>query len=180
MRWIAIICVLILTTTMLYGCGDPATKYKLMSFFFDGVPHPDAEKAKQSEIQARAENSSGKITLKKYGEHGPFAAKLCEGCHARGATNRLIMPVEALCNNCHVLRTGTKNVHGPIAGGGCIVCHEPHGSGYPFLLVSEPQDFCLYCHKKDDVLKNPVHSDAELQCTTCHDAHMSDNEFLLR
>lgn len=177
MRWAAIICVLILTTAMLYGCGDPATKYKLMSFFFDGVPPPEAEKAKTSE--APPKKGEIKIT-KKYGEHGPYASKLCEGCHVRGTFNRLIMPVEELCYRCHILKMDQKRIHGPIAGGGCIVCHKPHGSNYPFLLVSESQGFCLYCHKKDDVLKNPVHSDAELQCTTCHDAHMSDNDFLLR
>ena len=164
---------------MLYGCGDPVTKHKLLSFFFDGVPHPDKEKSEDGGKTPLTALSRQKMA-KKYGEHGPFAAKLCEGCHVRGATNRLIMPVEELCSHCHVFKTDKKNVHGPIDGGGCIVCHAPHGSNYQFLLVSEPKDFCLYCHNKDDVLKSAVHNGIELECTTCHDAHMSDNAFLLR
>lgn len=154
--------------------GAPEQRYKVLSFLFDGVP--SHKKGDAGSVKtASGKNIPQTVNI----EHGPYAARLCEGCHQRGS-NKLIMPIEALCLNCHTFRTD-KRLHGPIASGGCKVCHDPHTSSNRFLLVSEATEFCFYCHDRNAVSKRDVHKGInDVVCITCHDAHMSDNEFLLK
>jgi len=156
-----------------FGC-EPRTNYQVLSFFFDGVPNPD-----QAAQNGTAGGEKPKLARTTYREHGPFAAKMCDGCHDR-STNVLIMPVEKLCLNCHTIPLDKKYIHGPVVSGGCKVCHDPHGSAFPFLLVSEPVHFCYYCHSEKDVMKNEVHNGVTEACTVCHNAHMSDKQYLLK
>lgn len=173
MKWVVL---LVLSATLFSGCTPQTqSQYKVLSFFFDGVPNPD-------EIKAEVTTEEGKKTLAQtsvYKEHGPYAAKQCSGCHDRGS-NRLVVPKQELCFQCHTLDIRKKYIHGPLESGGCTVCHQPHGSSYAFLLVAEPKEFCLYCHAKEDVARNPVHGDLDVQCTICHDAHGSNERYLLR
>jgi predicted CXXCH cytochrome family protein len=105
---------------------------------------------------------------------------MCDGCH-EPQTNKLLLPVEELCLNCHeIFSVVKKTVHGPLASGGCIVCHNPHGSTNPYLLVSHPLEFCMFCHKQEDILRREVHKEQSIGCTVCHSAHGSDNAYLLR
>jgi predicted CXXCH cytochrome family protein len=163
-------------SSFLCGCA-PEKRYKVLSFFFDGVPNP-AEMPKQVQ-RGPGGGAEPPVVKKTYRMHGPYAAKLCSGCHQRG-TNILILPIEKLCLNCHIIQMNKKYIHGPVASGGCKICHEPHGSSFPFLLVSEPQKFCFYCHKEKDVARNEVHAGITEGCTDCHDAHMADNKNLLK
>lgn len=164
---------------LLYGC-EATTRYKVLSFFFDGVPEPGTE---TRETSVRASRKEGTTVTKeagsKYKEHGPYAARLCEGCHMR-ATNALVLPIEELCFKCHSINLSRKYIHGPLASGGCKICHEPHGSIYPFLLVSEAKNFCIHCHEKAAIEKSEVHTGTEAQCTYCHDAHSSNYKYLLK
>jgi len=167
---------LILFTTLYTGCAPQTqSQYKMLSFFFDGVPNPEE---KQAEV-AKVEERKGLVQTSIYKEHGPYAAKQCGGCHDRGS-NRLIVPKQELCFQCHTLDIRKKYIHGPLASGGCTVCHQPHGSSYAFLLVAEPKEFCLYCHAKEDISRNAVHGEMDAQCTMCHDAHGSNEQYLLR
>ena len=165
--------------SLLSGC-ESKSSYKVLSFFFDGVPNPDDVTADQAESRRQrlaAERGSKKGV---YRDHGPFGAKKCEACHEK-ASNKLVLPLEQLCFKCHTLDVGKKYIHGPLATGGCRVCHLPHGSSFDFLLVSEPKDFCLHCHSRDDIFRSDIHREAEQQqCTVCHDAHSSDIEHLLK
>ena len=163
----------LLSLFLLCGCGEKA-RYPALSFFFDGVPLPGETKDK-IKVEKKEEIQKRTIAV----EHGPYAAKQCGGCHVPGS-NMLVVPKDELCLQCHVLDMKKKNMHGPLASGGCEVCHQPHLSRYSYLLVSEPKEFCLYCHKAADVFSNPVHKTAEAQCTGCHDAHGSDKAYLLK
>ena len=120
------------------GCST-AKHHRVLSFFFDGVPDPQAAVVSTGpEVQAAVGRQ-----LVRPGEHGPFAAKLCDGCHDSKATNALVAPIEQLCVRCHELGATQAYVHGPLASGGCLVCHDPHRSANRFLLVSASDGFCL-------------------------------------
>lgn len=165
----------VLIVAFLTGC-EARTRYKVLSFFFDGVPDPDKVAALATD---RGKEAGGKAPRPLYRGHGPYEARMCDACHLR-ATNTLSLPIEELCFKCHALDIRKKYLHGPVGVGGCRVCHEPHGSGRPFLLVSEPQKFCFYCHDEKMVSGNEVHKGVDAPCTACHDAHSSDSRFLLK
>jgi len=172
-----LLCALLLVVVGLYGCA-PETKYKVLSFFFDGVPKPEAPVGKKKPGQHEEEVERMKAVA--YHMHGPYASRHCEGCHTPGS-NVLLLPKNKLCLRCHVLDLSKKYVHGPVAAGGCLKCHDPHGSAYPYFLAAAPATFCLRCHEKKEVFRNKAHDgiDGE-QCTVCHDAHSSNKEFLLK
>ncbi|HYA87951.1 MAG TPA: cytochrome c3 family protein [Nitrospirota bacterium] len=167
---------LLMITLAVLGCS-PETRYNTLSFFFDGVPAP-GDHGDQTTL-GRRKSLRAKEGSPEYKSHGPYAAKLCDACHVQGG-GQLIMPVEELCLNCHNLNIRKKYIHGPVASGGCRVCHNPHGSGKPFLLVDEPRTFCFYCHDPVEIGSREVHKDSVgTQCTECHNPHASDNDFLL-
>lgn len=181
-RGLARVCVLALcvdaAAALSTGCSA-TSRHKTLTFLFDGVPplkSPGATEAKQT----AASPNAPRPRLAVYREHGPYAAKLCNACHQAGATNALIEPGERLCYRCHALRLDKRYIHGPIASGGCLVCHDPHSSRFRYLLVSESDAFCLRCHDPTTVARISAHDGRQENCTACHDAHMSDRRFLLK
>ena len=175
--WTIVACVSVVAV-MSIGC-NATSRYKVLSFFFDGVPPPEPVGAAEGKAAAVA---AGAVPARDvaFRAHGPYAAKLCNACHEPGAMNTLVVPVEQLCFRCHEFKVNKKYVHGPLASGGCTACHDPHSSRYRYLLVSESDDFCFYCHSREAVAKNAAHRDVTEQCTVCHDPHMSDKKYLLR
>ncbi len=168
---------LLLGLSLICGCAPKTeSQYKVLSFFFDGVPNP-ALKVEPEE--GKKNGSAVKDKRLKFTEHGPFAAKQCNGCHQKG-TNVLVAPIEELCFRCHQLDLKKGWTHGPVAAGGCRECHNPHSSGYPYLLMAKSSEFCYYCHNKNDVLRSAAHKDMTQECSACHDAHSADNRFLLK
>jgi predicted CXXCH cytochrome family protein len=162
---------------ILLGSCEPRTRYKTLSFFFDGVPDPD--KVVSAPRDSRRQTAERLALKRKFSSHGPYEAKMCDACHQR-ATNALVLPIEELCVKWHIMDIDKKYLHGPVAAGGCRVCHDPHGTGRPFLLVSDAQKFCYYCHDENAVSATEAHRDVEASCTECHDAHSADNRFFLK
>lgn len=154
-----------------------ACSHRTLTLFFDGVPPPRAPLQEARQVPSGRESPAPGA---KGTEHGPYAAKLCGACHASQATNSLLAPASELCGRCHTLALDKKYVHGPLASGGCLVCHDPHASRYPHLLVSESGEFCVRCHDRRDLDGVGAHAAVEAQCTDCHEAHMSDKLYLLR
>jgi predicted CXXCH cytochrome family protein len=174
--WAAVACVCVVTVLSI-GCDAPS-RYRVLTFFFDGVPPPrtageteGGQAAIVNGVQPR------QIGLR---EHGPYGAKLCTACHESAATNTFVVPRDQLCFRCHDIRLDKKYIHGPLASGGCTACHDPHSSRYRYLLVSESETFCLHCHDRDAIQRIGAHAGHEEQCTSCHNPHMSDNKYLLR
>lgn len=159
------------------ACSGPRG-HRILTFFFDGVPPlggPAGAEAGRRPGETLA--PSGAILAS---EHGPYAAKLCDGCHEPGRGNALLVPADQLCGRCHALDLGKKFVHGPLNAGGCLLCHDPHSSGHPYLLVAESGAFCLRCHERRSLRPVEGHGSTDEACTTCHEAHMSDRPYLLR
>jgi predicted CXXCH cytochrome family protein len=167
-RMLGLLCCVLVVAA---GC-----KYNTLKFFFDGVPNP--QKKKQAAVTEKKSAQAGMKLV--YSEHGPYAARQCDACHDRAGTNNLVAPKEKLCYNCHEFQTDKKYIHGPLASGGCLLCHDPHSSKYQKLLVAEPATFCFYCHDPRSIPQDQSHARSDIQCTACHDAHMSDKKFLLK
>jgi predicted CXXCH cytochrome family protein len=152
-----------------------------------------AMEAAQREEEASIEASlKGKRQLRKLARftHGPFAAKECTLCHdlttasgfrglgggggERSAVDlaeagRLRMPVNELCVHCHTDFTldapGNDGLwlHGPVASGWCVLCHEAHSALYPSLLASEPTArLCGRCHLREDLVETAEHRPAKI------------------
>lgn len=157
------------------GCSN-AKHHRVLALFFDGVPDPEAVVVSATP----AIRTSVGRKLVQPGEHGPYAAKLCDSCHDSKATNALVAPAEQLCVRCHELGAAKAYVHGPLASGGCLVCHDPHRSANRYLLVSASDGFCLHCHDRSALSAVAGHAGETADCTDCHEAHMADRKFLLR
>ena len=71
---------------------------------------------------------------------------------------------QSLCQRCHALDTTKAYIHGPLASGGCLVCHDPHRSPNRYLLVSASDGFCLHCHDR-----------ASLSSLSGSDGHAGEN-----
>ena len=127
--------------------------------------------------------------------HGPVAAGSCSACHvapaagrlgpmtlAKGATRDNTAP---LCVGCHEdvgARLKEAHVHGPVASGDCISCHDAHGSAFPLFLSASRRDSCLVCHDAVAAALGEAfpHDPAAASCGMCHDPHASAHPAQLR
>ncbi len=135
------------------GC-DKYTRYKALSFFFTGVPHPDRPETFVEEAGLSPEELLRKrkedITIPSF-SHGPYAAQQCYQCHttsqsatfrffggkkaesvAQAGANlsgRLVLPIKELCIDCHA----AKSVDSAFLRG--LWVHGPVSEG-----------ICISCH----------------------------------
>ena len=174
------------------GCSTPKN-YKILSFFFDGVPLPKNDITTSTLNGEINSNSNIDSTQKKKSDalaaivpqltefvHKPFGDKDCNACHELGRKVILKMDVPDLCYSCHKkFDTLYTELHGPVAGGMCNSCHQPHNSKFQKLLITENNsDLCYNCHVEADILQNPVHKDKSA-CLKCHNPHGGKtNKFL--
>ncbi len=116
--------------------------------------------------------------------HLPVANGECVSCHdAHGSSNALLLqlPEQELCLSCHnrVYRSDTSETadirrlvrgkaiaHSAIEGGGCIACHQAHGSDYRALLNTP--------YPGEDYLEAKTENFA--LCFLCHDTGIIDEE----
>jgi len=158
---------------------DPAARYRVLSFVFDGVPPPQVAGEGQGQP---TQTPPGGVELHKgaFREHGPYGAKLCNACHESAASNTFVVRRDQLCVRCHEIQVDKKYVHGPLASGGCTACHDPHSSKYRYLLLAEADGFCFSCHDREAVATVGAHAGVGEDCTACHTPHASDKQYLLR
>ena len=161
----------------LWGGCSVERDYKVLSFFFDGVPDPEAR-------QRALETGVGKVditTSPTYTVHKPYAAEQCSECH--GGRSRLTKRDSSLCLKCHKDEpTRYERMHGPVAAIACLWCHEPHESAYSTLLRDKPNAVCGLCHEAGalDSARVPEHADASRECLSCHDGHGGTQRYFLR
>lgn len=121
--------------------------------------------------------------------HTPFDDKVCVSCHEFGdnlASGDLPKNLGAdPCFECHRNKINMfekDHIHGPVAGGDCVICHDPHGSSYDYSLRSPEQILCFSCHSftEKQLGKNVVHEPFRLgRCSECHDPHSANNKWVL-
>ncbi len=182
----------------LAGCGDPATRYKVLSFFFDGVPEPGAPPRPRGvrkglglsgpeDLVATTRPTTGPAGVAAAVQapmvyHAPFKdPKQCKNCH--DPSKSFGTPAADMCRTCHKRHYDQQWddwTHGPVALGQCALCHVSHSSRYAGLLTAPMPDLCLGCHDAKRTMERPYHATAGTQaCTTCHDPHFAGNRQLL-
>ena len=171
---------------------DEVERHQVLTFFFDGVPPPDGEAtAEDSRIKAdsrsRRRQQVGERPETVWFVHE--ANKNCADCHEKRAKRRwslsqsiVTTPVPELCYRCHTDYPATQPyVHGPVAVGECLHCHEAHKSRITGLLKEKEPELCYQCHETIEAAQISGHPDEPIpQCTKCHDPHAGLTRMLLK
>lgn len=159
---------------VLVGCGPD--RYRILSFFFDGVPDPNAPSGFEGRQVARA--PSGRIV---YG-HQPFVDDQCDACHQN--TDDIFARAQVrkdVCLDCHgSVMTQHAVVHGPVLHNVCTLCHAPHQALHEHLLRAAAPDICTQCHVASSLgSMPPPHLEPDSDCLSCHSGHGGpDRQFL--
>jgi predicted CXXCH cytochrome family protein len=167
------------------GCSSSG-RYRVLSFFFDGVPEPAGANsaatdslAADSTVAPDAEKRSQPAAAQ-YFYHAVYEEKSCESCHDPDNGNQLMEDQPDLCYQCHEDFSEKYSVlHAPVEGGECTSCHNPHLAKNKFLLVRQGQALCFECHFSEDIMETETHQDlGETDCTECHNPHGGEDEQL--
>lgn len=185
-RYISVgLVVVVLFLALAVSC-DEVEHHKVLTFFFDGVPPLDREQVEVGPVELGSQERAQMGLPAVWYVHGP--QKDCTTCHGKrrerglSAQTRLTAPVPKLCYDCHTDYTVSASfVHGPVAAGQCLFCHNPHRSKIRHLLKEPEPELCYLCHDRNMIELIPGHS-AELSsaCTNCHNAHASSTRYLLK
>ncbi len=126
--------------------------------------------------------------------HGPVAASVCTACHRPRKTYNpdkhsnssfsIAGKGKDLCFICHEAmqkRMTGKFIHGPVAMGDCIACHDPHQSDAKFQMrKSTTSALCFSCHENNKTTREFLHGPvAAGDCNVCHNPHASDYKYQL-
>ncbi len=164
----------------------PGTRYRLLRFFLDGVPDPDAQPlAGYAPARSAAPTLSAPTRTTPnvpLFAHTPYRQDRCNGCHIP-ETGGLVRTLEdGLCLNCHAPLIGeVRFAHGPAAVAACTACHHYHASPFANQLLHDIEEVCAQCHETDDLTSGPHHVANEMRaCTNCHDPHGGNDRFFLK
>jgi predicted CXXCH cytochrome family protein len=171
------------------GC-DQYARYRVLHFFFDGVPHPDQplQEEKPAPVKiAMTERGEGEPRKKeptssptRY-RHPPVEGRDdCSFCH--GPLNRIALPPGDICLKCHTDNSKKFSFIHPPAISECTGCHDPHESQAKALLKKMGNSLCFDCHDQKEVQEKEPHREMkkdELICLSCHHPHGGgDRSFL--
>jgi len=177
---------------------DPLAKHKILTSIFDGVPDlPPVEELCRDNVEelfntyyeqriaAADKGGSEEVSDKTRIEgssHRPWKEQNCQGCHNFQAENKLKLPTREICYLCHKNLIQGRNVHGPVAVGACLACHDPHSSEHPSLLRKSLETICFKCHKEKRLaatMHDKIVSNGML-CVDCHDPHSGNMHYFLK
>ncbi len=162
---------------------DEVEHYKTLTFFFDGVPRVGGEVPAQEFAKMRPKAVGYIQEQPKTVEHG--SRKDCDFCHERlweAGRAEFVKLLPELCYHCHTDYTvSAAFVHGPVAVGDCLFCHNLHKSKIGHLLKEPEPKLCYKCHNINTIELIPAHfTNQQFTCTGCHYAHASSAEYLLK
>jgi predicted CXXCH cytochrome family protein len=94
----------------------------------------------------------------------------------------LVAPLPKLCYGCHKEYLPLDGwVHGPVATGKCLLCHDPHERNNESMLSKPIPELCLQCHEAGMLQSVDNHlKKSYAQCNDCHDGHLSLGRMLLK
>jgi len=152
--------------------------YKVLSFFFDGVPDPNAPIVAEGSEQTGTGSSPKFLSI----VHKPYAEGKCSECH-EGDTSKFesFQKVSSeVCMKCHAQVINQFPVmHGPVSSGECLLCHNPHESSVRGMLNDDAPAVCAQCHVSEFLPQDPEHQDPKRSCLECHVAHGAEKHGLL-
>lgn len=168
-----------------FSC-DEVDRHKAMTFFFDGVPPLPGEMPEKYVVDPNATAAPGAVSSGGWYVHEPL--KDCTQCHKSqrratfSRTVQLIAEVPQLCIGCHTEYARLPGwVHGPVASGDCLLCHEPHKTKHPSLLTVAVPQLCHQCHEPEALNLIDKHADPSYaRCIACHAGHTAPARGLLR
>ena len=167
---------------LLTSC-DAKRDYKTLSFFFDGVPNPNAPPPPSAGTAVRFTVIRPLEQMPRRAfQHKPFALNQCSQCHTSDGKQLSRLNSVDLCIKCHTNTTHEFPVmHGPVSNGLCLWCHDPHESDQPHLLKSTSSELCLQCHDRQLLPSNIApHLSESAVCLDCHLGHGGATRTLLR
>jgi predicted CXXCH cytochrome family protein len=177
-RWVWTTAIVGLSLAVWVGCS-PEKHYQTLSFFFDGVPDPNAKKNLAGNTSKSDPKSTG---LPVISHHKPFTDKDCASCHTGGADNITSALNNTTCTSCHD-KTLTQHamMHPAVNVNTCLWCHAPHESVRPHLLRDAATELCAQCHEQSRLSTKVVeHTKAGIDCLSCHMGHGGPDRFMLR
>jgi len=167
------------------GC-DKYARYRALSIFFDGVPHPDEQNKKDIPVLTnisgvkKPEKSESAVPVR-YKHPAAEGKDDCSFCH--GATISVLLPPKDACLKCHAhLKETRPFIHGPAASD-CVVCHNVHEAKTKQLLRVVGNPLCFICHQQGTLEKSRGHegiNEKKAACLSCHDPHGGKDKFFLR
>jgi predicted CXXCH cytochrome family protein len=176
---------LVLLAALTFSC-DEQRRYETLKFFFDGVEEPESMAAPGRFVDSNLPIATPESQGPTWYVHEP--RKDCTNCHDTKRQSRadgrayLISSVPQLCYECHDdFAVSASNVHGPVAVGVCLECHNPHKSQLRYLLEKPIPELCYICHDTEAIESIPEHFVRGLSsCNDCHDSHASRERYLLK
>ncbi len=162
------------------GCSEKRD-YRALSFFFDGVPDPNAPRNVQGGVAGRGDGAGARLPIAS--THKPYGEDKCQSCH----TNKQGLGFQSatlgadVCLTCHkTIRQAHAYMHGPVTAMACLWCHDPHQTPYPHLLRTPTPDVCLQCHDRELLSAKPPEHLTGGGCLNCHSGHGSSVRYLLK
>jgi predicted CXXCH cytochrome family protein len=180
----ALVAIYLAFSLALGGCSSEK-RYKVLSFFFDGVPDPNAPKlTPEEQLALQEQGANGNVPKPAGFTHKPYADNQCNACHenARGSFDDFQKLSSDVCLKCHdKLRDQYPVMHGPVAAAECNICHVPHESSIAHLLRDPAPAVCVQCHQPELLSPVPVeHLDPQKSCLDCHSGHGGPKHGLLK
>lgn len=165
---------------------DEVERHQMLTFFLDGVPPAGSRNLEEELINSNSQEPEPGGQEPVWYVHEP--RKDCANCHQKQRTGRfstqtrLLATVPKLCHNCHPDYTaGALFVHGPVAVGQCLFCHNPHKSKIKHLLNGPEPKLCYLCHDVRMIELIPAHLAQQTSaCTDCHNPHAGSTKALLK
>jgi predicted CXXCH cytochrome family protein len=177
---------------LLLGACSEVTRHQVLTTIFDGVPSmPPAEQlCKDYAVEVLAKDRderSGKskpaVSSAVASTHKPYGEKRCDDCHDKTTESGFVVKNKTeLCFVCHTDFIKGSFVHGPVAVGDCLACHDPHTSALPSLLKVAAADICAVCHRepRQAASLHDMTVTHGLICVNCHSPHYGNVRFFLK